>query len=212
MVGKFLRASVLVIGVVACAGTATAQDPGYSALTVEVVNLHGDDGIPAGQSGRFEIVIRNGGPDASTSTAVSLAWFRSPLVGQTIGYDFSAYPSQGSCSRSITPEPDCWLGTIPVGGEVRIDFHGATAPGVLGWYTLRVWAGSDQAAKTLLAEFSKGTSVTVAESGGGSASMASLFVLLCFGAVRIAMKRRFDNFNGRPLSESPCPSEAMRTS
>ncbi len=181
---------VTIVAVLVCASIAAAQEWGYSALTVEVVNLHGDDGIPAGQPGRFDIVIRNGGPDASTSTIVHLAWFRSPLVGSTIGYDFSAFPTQGWCSRSITPEPDCRLGTIPVGGEVRIDFHGATEPGVLGWYTLRVWAGSDQAATTLLAEFSKGTSVTVLESGGGSAGLVSILALLCVGAIRIIRKRR----------------------
>lgn len=190
MVGRLTRVSALLIGVSVCSGSVLAQDAGYSALSVEVVNLHGEDGIPAGQSGRFEIIIRNGGPDASTSTAVSLAWFRSPLFGQTIGYDFSAYPTQGSCSRSITPEPDCWLGTIPVGGEVRIDFHGATEPGVLGLYTLRVWVGSDQAAKTLLAELSKGSSVTVFESGGGAEGIVSLLVLLCVGVVRLTRQRR----------------------
>lgn len=198
MVGRLTRVSALLIGVSVCSGSVLAQDAGYSALSVEVVNLHGEDGIPAGQSGRFEIIIRNGGPDASTSTAVSLAWFRSPLFGQTIGYDFSAYPSQGSCSRSITPEPDCWLGTIPVGGEVRIDFHGATEPGVLGWYTLRVWAGSDQAAKTLLAEYSKGTSVTVLESGGGSVGVGGLFVLLCASALNLVSKCRCLNGRGAP--------------
>lgn len=193
MAGRFLAASAVLFGLIICSAPAVAQDSGYSALTVEVVYLHGDDSIPAGQHGRFEVIIRNGGPDASTSTTVSLAWFRSPLFGQTIGYDFLAYPSQGSCTRSITPEPDCWLGTIPVGGEVRIDFHGATAPGVLGWYTLRVWAGSDQAAKTLLAESSKGTSVTVLESGGGSAGLTTLFVLLCVCSGQLVRKRRRRN-------------------
>jgi hypothetical protein len=200
MAGKFVAASAVLIGMIACPGSAMAQDSGYSALTVEVVNLHGEDGIPAGQSGRFEIIIRNGGPDASTATIVSLAWFRSPLFGHTIGYDFSAYPSQGSCSRSITPEPDCRLGTIPVGGEVRIDFHGATEPGVLGWYVLRVWAGSDQAATTLLAEFSKGTSVTVFESGGGVTGILGLLALLCVGAARHMRKRRQGDSIRPPLS------------
>ncbi len=190
MAGKLIRATIFAVGAVACPVTALAQEAGYSALTVEVVDLRGDDGIPAGQPGRFEIVIRNGGPDTSTSTALSLAWFRSPLFGQTIGYDFSAYATQGSCSRSVTPEPDCRLGAIPVGGEVRVDFHGATEPGVLGWYTLRVWAGSDQAATTLLAELSKGTSVTVLESGGGAEGVLSLFVLLCVGVARLTKKRR----------------------
>lgn len=186
MTAGMLRTWAVSVGLVACTGIAVAQDSGYSALTVEIEYLRGDDGIPAGQPGRFNIVVRNGGPDVSTSTFVNLAWFRSPIIGETIGFDFSAYPSQGSCTRSLTPDPDCRLGTIPVGGEVHIDFHGATKPGVLGWYTLRVWAGSDQAATTLLAEVSKGTSLTVLESGGGAAGVASLLILLGVVAVRRA--------------------------
>lgn len=202
MTAKLIRPGAVLAGLIACFGSALAQDSGYSALTVEIDYLHGGGGIPAGRPGRFDIVIRNGGPDTSTSTIVNLAWFRSPLVGETISYDFSAYPSQGSCSRSVTPTPDCNLGTIPVGGEVRIDFHGATEPRVLGWYTLRVWAGSDQAATTMLAEFSKGTSVTVAESGAGSASFAGLFVLLCIGAIRLAGIRCRGNPDEPPFNSS----------
>ena len=74
--------------------------------------LGGDDAIPAGQNGRFKITIRNNGPDPATNTEVRLSWFRTPLVGTRTGYNFTVSSSQGSCVRSLTPEPDCRLGTI----------------------------------------------------------------------------------------------------
>ena len=93
------------------------------------------------------------------------------------------------CSPVHTPDPDCYLDMIDVGTEATIEVEGQTDPGRLTWYTLRVWVESDQAAKTQLAEFSKGSSVTVAESGGGSFGLVSIAALLVLG-----LRRRRDLF------------------
>ncbi len=163
------------------AGNAHAQN--YSALTAHIHYHGGDDGIPAGRPGRFRVSINNGGPDVSTNTRVWFAWFRSGLTGTTT-HSYTARPSQGMCSPVYTPDPDCYLDTIIVSGEVTIEVEGQTDPGRLGWYTLRVWVESDQAAKTMLAEFSKGSSVTVAESGGGSLGWAFIVALLAIVSIR----------------------------
>lgn len=164
-------------------GTTWAMAPGseYASLGVDITYLGGDDSIPAGQPGRFRVTVRNAGPDTSTNTRVWFAWFRSPAFGQTVGYDYTMNPSQGRCSRSITPEPDCYVGSVGTNSSMQIDFSGSTEPGKLGWYTLRVWVESDQAAKTMLGEFSLGSSITVAESGGGSTG--AWFLLLTAAAV-----------------------------
>lgn len=157
----------------------------YAGITVDIAYLGGDS-MPAGQPGRFRVTINNAGPDSSTNTRVWFAWFRSPAFGQNVGYDYTMSPSQGSCSRSITPEPDCYVGTIAANGSMQIGFNGNTEPNKLGWYTLRVWVESDQAAKTMLGEFSLGSSVTIAESGGGAAGI--WFVALL--AVALFRRRR----------------------
>jgi len=158
----------------------------YAAISVDIAYLGGEDSIPAGQPGRFRITLRNAGPDSSTNTRVWIAWFRSPAFGQNVGYDYTMSPSQGRCSRSITPEPDCYVGTIAANNSMQIGFNGSTEPGRLGWYTLRVWIESDQGAKTMLGEYSLGSSITIAESGGGSTSTWFLLLLLA----SIALRRR----------------------
>lgn len=166
-------------------GVATnANAQGYSALTADIHYHGGDDGIPAGSRGGFRITIDNGGPDFSTNTRVWIAWFRSPAFGSTVGHAYDAQPSQGMCSPVYTPNPDCYLGMIAPGRNVPIEVQGETAAGRLGWYTLRVWVESDTAGKTMLAEHSVGSSVTIAESGGGTLGLASLLVLLLVGAGR----------------------------
>ncbi len=160
-----------------------AHAQGYSALSVDVYYYGGDESIPAGQPGRFRVTINNGGPGISTNTRVWFAWFRSGLSG-TRSQSYDARPSQGMCSPSYTPDPDCYLQMIEVGRQANIEFAGQTEPGRLGWYTLRVWVESDQAAKTMLAEYSKGSSVTIAESGGGSIGWVFLVGVLLMGLVR----------------------------
>ena len=155
----------------------------YSALSAHIHYYGGDDGIPAGKPGRFRVSINNGGPDISTNTRVWFAWFRSGVISTTV-HSYTARPSQGMCSPVYTPDPDCYLDTIDVGGEVTIDVEGHTDPGRLTWYTLRVWVESDQAAKTMLAEFSKGSSVTIAESGGGSIGWALIVAMLAIVSIR----------------------------
>lgn len=170
----------------------------FASLTVEVVDLLHGEAIPAGSPGRFRVIVRNGGPDASTNTTTAFAWFRTPLFGDRISANYSMRPSQGHCSRSLTPEPDCLLGTIPAGAAATIEFDGSTEPRVLGMYTLRVWVASDQAAPTLLAEVSKGTSVTIAESGGGAADWSWLVILAAGALLRVAVNasRRQREYRG----------------
>ncbi len=178
----------LVIIALLMAGTVAndAHAQGYSALTADIHYYGGDESIPAGHPARFRITINNGGPDVSTNTKVWLAWFRSGLSGRT-SHHFTARPSQGMCSYSYTPDPDCYLQMIEVGSQATIEFEGQTEPGKLSWYTLRVWVESDQAAETMLAEYSEGSSVTVAESGGGSVGWVLLVGMLGVG---LAMRRR----------------------
>ena len=133
------------------AGNTHAQN--YSALTARIRYHGGDDGIPAGTPGRFRVSINNGGPDISTNTRVWFAWFRSGLTGTT-SHSYTARPSQDMCSPVYTPDPDCYLDTINVSAEATDEVEGQTDPGRLGWYTLRVRVDSDQAANTMLAEFS----------------------------------------------------------
>ena len=178
-------ARILVFFVFFLVGTTVkdAQAQNYSALTARIHYHGGDDAIPAGQPGRFRVSINNGGPDISTNTRVWFAWFRSGLTSTTT-HSYTARPSQGMCSPVYTPDPDCYLDMLPVGGEATIEVEGQTDAGRLGWYTLRVWVESDQAAKTMLAEFSKGSSVTVAESGGGSLGWAFIVALLAIVSIR----------------------------
>lgn len=171
--------SLLLVGTIV--NDAHAQS--YSALSAHIHYDGGDDGIPAGKPGRFRVSINNGGPDISTNTRVWLAWFRSGVISTTL-HSYTARPSQGMCSPVHTPDPDCYLDMIDVGGEATIEVEGHTDPGRLTWYTLRVWVESDQAAKTMLAEFSKGSSVTVAESGGGSLGWALIVALLAIVSLR----------------------------
>ncbi len=189
--------------------TANAHAQGYSALTTDIYYYSGDESIPAGQPGRFRVTINNGGPDISTNTRVWFAWFRSGLSGTT-SHSYAMRPSQGMCSPSYTPDPDCYLQMINVGSQATIEFEGQTEPGRLGWYTLRVWVESDQAAKTMLAEYSKGTSVTVAESGGGSVGWVSIVALMSIGLVRrwgFSRSRR-RRAPGRNETKSPTPRRA----
>lgn len=168
--------------------TWTHAGPNVS-VTASIQYLGGDEAIPAGHPGRFRVTIRNSGTGASTNTTANFAWFRTPIIGESVSYDYTMRPSQGRCVRSVTPSPDCTLGTIPGGGTVEIDFDGSTEPGRLGWYTLRLWVASDQAAPTMLAESSKGTSITVLETGGGASGALWLLALSC-AAVFSAIRRR----------------------
>jgi len=179
-------------------GMTWGQSAPFAALTVEVIDLLNGEAIPAGSAGRFRVTVHNGGPDASTNTTTAFAWFRTPLFGDRISANYSMRPSQGHCSRSLTPEPDCFLGTIPAGAAATIEFDGSTEPRVLGMYTLRVWVASDQAAPTLLAEVSKGTSVTIAESGGGAAHWSWLVILAAGALLRVAVNasRRQREYRG----------------
>lgn len=172
-------------------GMTWQRDAPFASLTVRVTDLLNGEAIPAGSPGRFRIVIENGGPDDSTNTTASFAWFRNPITGPAIHANYTMRPSQGQCARSLTPEPACILGTITAGGSVVIDFDGSTEPGRLGIYTLRVWVASDQAAPTLLAEIDKGTSITIAESGGGAAGwlFLGLLALVALGRVNAVRGR-----------------------
>lgn len=161
----------------------------YVSVTASIQYLGGDEAIPAGYPGRFRVTIRNGGTDASTNTTASFAWFRTPIIGPTIGYDYMMRPSQGRCQRTTGPTPDCAFGTIPAGGSVQIDVDGTTQPGKLGLYTLRVWVASEQAAPTMLAEMSKGTSITVLKTGGGAFGWLWLCALAFAAAISAARRR-----------------------
>ncbi len=162
--------------------------PRAVSMTMDIEYLGGDDSIPAGQSGRFRITIRNDGPDPATDTQVQLSWFRTPLVGSRTGYDFSVSSSQGTCIRSLTPEPDCRLGTIQPGGVVTIQLAGSTQPKKLGWYTLR--ANVQAIEGGISGEYSIGTSVTVADSDSGGGGAASWILLMILGGL-CALTRAF---------------------
>lgn len=178
-------AKILAIAGLVLAGTIanSAHAQGYSALTVDIHYYGGDESIPAGYPGRFRVSISNGGPDVSTNTKVWISWFSSSLTGTT-SQAYTARPNQGMCSPVYTPDPDCYLQVINVGSAATIEVDGHTQPGKLTWYTLRVWVESDQAARTMLAEYSKGSSVTIAESGGGSIGWLFLLGLVGTGLVR----------------------------
>lgn len=157
---------------------------GAASMTMDIEYL-GEESIPAGRSGRFRIMLKNNGPDPATNTEVWLSWFRTPLAGTRTGYHFTVSSSQGSCVRSITPEPDCRLGTIQPGGVVTIQLSGSTEPEKLGWYTLR--ANAQAVEGGISAEFSIGTSVTVldSDSGGGAASWLLLLLLSGVAVIRL---------------------------
>lgn len=178
-------ARILLIFLLLLTGTIVqdADAQNYSALSARIHYHGGEDSIPAGTPGRFRVSIDNGGPDTSTNTRVWFAWFRSGLAGTT-SHSYTARPSQGICSPVHTPDPDCYLDMISVGGTATIEVEGQTDPGRLSWYTLRVWVESDQAAKTMLAEFSKGSSVTIAESGGGSFGWPLIVAMLAIASIR----------------------------
>ncbi len=160
---------------------------GAVSMTMDIEYLGGEDSIPAGQNGRFRITIKNNGPDRATDTQVQLSWFRTPVVGSRTGYDFTVSSSQGSCTRSLTPEPDCRLGTIPSGGTVTIQLSGSTEPKKLGWYTLR--ANVQAIEGGISDEYSIGTSVTVLDSEGGGGGAVSSWLLLALCSVGVLARR-----------------------
>lgn len=158
-------------------GNGGSESDGFVQLHSTLEYL-GNGGIPAGQDGRFQITIRNTGTAISDDRFVRIVWFRSPQFGENELFDFTATTTQGSCQRSITPEPDCHIGPIPAGASVVITINAKTRPGKLGWYTLRFAMIDSQGFNNGSDEFSVGTIITVAESGGGASGLLSLFLMM----------------------------------
>jgi hypothetical protein len=159
--------------------TATQQ----ASLSVSIEYL-GKGSVPAGKTARFRVTITNNGPDMSADTTASFSWSHQPVVGSRVGHSYTLTGSQGGCSRSVTPDPDCRLGSIANGASVVVEFSGSTEAGVLHWYELRVWAGNFQSESTMLADSAIGSSVSASSTdggGGGSCSGWSLLLLLTAG-------------------------------
>jgi photosystem II stability/assembly factor-like uncharacterized protein len=152
-----------------------APTPGYASLSAEVENLMGGS-VAAGSQARFRITVTNDGPDTSTASSVDFSWVRNRLTGNE-GYDYTLTTNQGSCMRSITPEPDCTIGTLAAGASVIIEFRGDTEPAALSNYILRVFANNNESAGGRVAEVTVGSRITVLSSDGGGGTLGYLTLL-----------------------------------
>ena len=161
-------------------GTTTTQQASLS-MSIEYL---GKGSVPAGKAARFRVTLTNNGPDMSTDTTASFSWSHQPIIGSRVGHSYALTSRQGSCSQSVTPDPDCRFGSIANGASIVVEFSGSTEAGVLHWYELRAWAGNSQSESTMLADTGIGSSVSASSAdngGGGSCSGWSLLLLLITG-------------------------------
>ena len=139
------------------------------------------------------MTVTNNGPNVSTDTSVDFFWYKSGFFGST-GYSHTASPGQGHCSNTDdTQRFDCFLGNIPSGGSVVIEFKGQTGNG--GTYyllTLAYNAETSEAveSKTSISAKTELTCIlifcTSTNSGGGPTSW---WMLLMLGAAAIRSRR-----------------------
>jgi photosystem II stability/assembly factor-like uncharacterized protein len=157
---------------------------GYADLRVALEYRGKGDSIPAGKKGKFRITITNNGPDMSQNTTLSIAWFRSKIVGAPVSYNITSNSSQGSCSSAKF----CMLGSIANGDQVTIDVQAETQVDTLGMYNLTAAVNSSQISGTQ-STLRIGSSVTVFETGGGG-GVAGLPTLMLPGMLLFIRRRR----------------------
>ena len=154
------------------------------------IKYRGDKGsIKAGKTAKFKVTVTNNGPNVSTNTSVDFFWYRSGLFGSS-GYSHTASPGQGSCNNTHdTQRFDCFLGNIPSGGSVNIEFKGQTGSG--GTYYLLARAQNAEITEAVESRnsISAKTELTCilifcssSSSGGGSTSW---WMLLMLGAAAL---------------------------
>jgi MYXO-CTERM domain-containing protein len=162
-----------------------------------VIKYRGDKGsIKAGKTAKFRVTVTNNGPNVSTDTSVDFFWYRSGLFGST-GYSHTASPGQGSCNNTHDTQLfDCFLGNIPSGGSVNIEFKGQTGNG--GTYYLLTRAHNAETTEAVESKnsISAKTELTcilifcTSKSSGGGATGWWMLGLLGMAAARSHRQRR----------------------
>ncbi len=176
-------------------GSSEEVTPANNTASLRItVKYRGDKGsIKAGKTAKFRVTVTNNGPNVSTNTSVDFFWYRSGLFGST-GYSHTASPGQGHCSNTDdTQRFDCFLGNIPSGGSVVIEFKGQTGNG--GTYYLLTLAYNAETSgavesKTSISAKTELTCIlifcTIDKGGGGSTGW---WMILMLGAAAIRSRR-----------------------
>jgi photosystem II stability/assembly factor-like uncharacterized protein len=166
----------------------TVSDP--TSLEVAIVDHLNGESVPSGSAARFTIKVRNSGGYSARNATLWAGWSVIHLVGGNDPYSFDISSSQGSCSRY-----SCTFTSIPINGEVSVTVNGHTREGALNSYRLNVSANADNA-DPVGDDINKPASVTIFETGGGSAGIVLPVVLL----ILLLWRRRHGNFSERKTS------------
>lgn len=168
-------------------GSSGAVTPANNTASLRItVKYRGDKGsIKAGRTAKFRVTVTNNGPNVSTDTSVDFFWYRSGFFGST-GYSHTASPGQGHCSNTHDTQLfDCFLGDIPSGGSVVIEFKGQTGNG--GTYYLLTLAYNAETSEAVESKTSISAKTelscilifcTTTSSGGGGATGWWMLVVL----------------------------------
>jgi MYXO-CTERM domain-containing protein len=183
-------------------------------LSVSIDNLNGES-VEAGNEAKFRIVVRNDGPETSTSTFVHVDWIL-PGTGGAESTAFSLSSSVGSCAVEPNADTGCTIGSIGTGSSVTIELRGKTSTSFIGSHSINVTArnaqGADVTANDGVASkrtiFCAGDCDDSSSGGGGSAGMPLLGVL---ALVTLLRRRRATARNdlcehtGHVIAGSACP-------
>ena len=149
------------------------------------IKYRGDKGsIKAGKTAKFRVTVTNNGPSVSSESSVDFFWYKSGLFGSS-GYSHTASPGQGSCTNTHDTQLfDCFLGNIPSGGSVVIEFKGQTGNGGTSYLLARAYnaeTGEAVESKNSISAKTELTCILIfcssSSSGGGAAGWWMLFVL-----------------------------------
>ena len=183
-------------------------------LSLSIDDLNGES-VEAGDEARFRIVVRNDGPETSTSTFVHVGWIM-PGTGGAESTAFSLSSPVGFCTVEPNAANGCTIGSIGVGRSVTIEFRGKTSTSFIGSHSINVTARNAQAANVSASDsvaskrsiFCAGDCDDDSSGGGGSAGVPLLGVLALFALLRRrrATKRRdLCEHNGHAVTRSACP-------
>ena len=177
---------VLSVPVVAPEPPPVEEPPARTAKLVITLDYKNNNNntITAGNDAGFRITVRNDGPDMSTGTSVSFAWYEEGAFGD-LNPGYTASTNNGAC---------CEFGALARGESITIEFSGKTNKGNTRTYWLHVYADNEETANTVevMTSVSVKTQTTClvficqtsAKSGGGATGLPMLLILLGAGLAR----------------------------
>ena len=152
-------------------------------ITLDYKN-NNNNKVTAGNDARFRITVRNNGPDMSTGTRVSFAWYEEGAFGD-LNPGYTATSQNGAC---------CEFGALASGESVVIEFSGKTNKNTLRTYWLHVYADNEETSNTVEVTTSVNIKTettcvviicqTSAKGGGGATGIPMLVLLMVFGLSR----------------------------